>query len=277
MIINALAVRLLSSVHNYNLHSMEKKSVNFFTFKDKVDAFFSDKHPIEMVVIKIHLDPDNKDYHNVGIPDLKSSFGIMYTDQWFTERVSVIMDKLINSRERDLILISNDIRDHLTEEGRIELENKLGDIMKVSRPRNDRDLHYRNVIIAYLKKDLYNKRELALEAKRNTIILDNDTDCHNIDYTKILKGGITIEEASRIDKENKQQIAFNKEQAIYLFDHSPNHHRSSVLNLINNETDIEWLKIIIRLLTRSWYSDVVIDNNSIQEQIRLDTEIFNLI
>ena len=61
-----------------NLMPFGKYEENYLTTPEKIAIFSSKMNPIEMIIIKTHLNPNKKQYHNVGITDIQSGYGIIY-------------------------------------------------------------------------------------------------------------------------------------------------------------------------------------------------------
>ena len=57
-----------------------------------------------MIISKTNLHPDRFKHHNVGYSNLSSGYGFIYDGiEWKSESISVIVDNLIRSKERDLL------------------------------------------------------------------------------------------------------------------------------------------------------------------------------
>jgi hypothetical protein len=76
---------------------------------------------------------------------------------------------------------------------------------------------------------------------------------------------------------NHHPITSQKEMATYLLDNSHILDKMSIQYIIDNESNIYRLKTINQMLLISWYSDIIITNDTIQERIELNANIAKLI
>ena len=104
-------------IKHYNLFPFGKDGMDCLTIPEKIAIFSSDENPMEMIIVKVNLDANKPNHHNVGIPDLQSGYGIIFDgDKWITERINVIMEVILDSKEKDLIKIHDEIKDFLSDD-----------------------------------------------------------------------------------------------------------------------------------------------------------------
>lgn len=124
-------------------------------------------------------------------------------------------------------------------------------------------------MIAHLKKHFYNNHNLVLEAKKHTDkgIKNNN---HKNNLKNILKEGYTIEDIEK-------RINLKKEIAMHVLSELTNDMNKiqykSLINTINQTTNIKILSIIIQLLNRSYCFGDKIDNEIIQNKIKYTAQI----
>ena len=201
------------AVNNF-LFPFGKDGTNCLSTPEKIAIFSSNENPMEMIIIKINLDPRKRNHHNVGYPDKQSGYGIIFDgDNWITERIDVIMNVLLESKEKDLLNIYDEIKQFLSDDKNNMIKDKLDDLNKKLNPRTVIDVKSKKNLVVHLKKHLYNNRKLALDAKKNIELLNKDINHKNI-FENILKDGITIED---VDKGIKLQ-KLKKELALDLLD-----------------------------------------------------------
>ena len=87
-------------IKNYNLLPFGRDGIECLTTPEKIAIFSSDENPMEMIIIKVNLDPLKINHHNVGYTDEHSGFDIIFDgDEWLTERIEVILEILFESKE----------------------------------------------------------------------------------------------------------------------------------------------------------------------------------
>jgi hypothetical protein len=273
--------------NNNYLFAFGKDGIDCLSSPEKITIFESDENPMEMIVVKTNLDPLKLNPHNVGVTDLHSGYGIIFDgNRWLTERIDIIMEVLLNSKEKDLLDIYEDIKESLSEDGHKSVKNALDDLDKGIRPRTKMDVKAKKNLIAHLKKHLYDKHHLALEAKKRTTNDDNITNVKEKRCKNILKPGLTIEELDRqikFKKLMKVRIEKNKEIAKYLLNVLvddnliTNKEFKLIDSRIDSITDIDTLQIIVMLLTKSSYFSDKISNESIDNKIKKFHEMNELV
>lgn len=146
-----------------NMFPFGKDGIDFLTFEEKIDIMCGKYNPLEATILMVNLDDNRYDHHNVGFPDLKSGFGIIYDGKnWVCEKISIIMDVLLESKEKDLMSIYNDIKCVLSKTDNNHLEACMNNCKLIrTNPKT------REMFISHIKKHLYNKRNLALNARKS--------------------------------------------------------------------------------------------------------------
>lgn len=228
----------------YGMFPFGKDGTECLTLAEKIQIFSSRASPLETLVVLVNLNKDKPDHHNVGIPDMKSGYGIIYDGtEWNAEKISEIVNVLIKNKGEDLTKIREEIKEYVKEEVMKQIEQQLMDYIKM-----ETDPSARKLLTGYLKKILYNYREFAMNAKKH---MENDPVKRNInDYASsrdILKDGLTMDDIIKHDaiKKNlnnyKQLIRYilnthirftNDDDHKYLIDKLDEINDSKLLNIL---------------------------------------------
>jgi len=272
------------TIKQYNLFPFGKDGIDCLTTPEKIAIFSSDENPMEMIIVKVNPDSVKINHHNVGYTDEHNGYGIIFDgDSWLTERIDVIMEILFESKEKDLLKIYNEIKDFLSDHDNNTIKNTLDDLNKKINPRNRIDVASKKNLIAHLKKHFYNNRNLVIEAKHQTE--NNKTKSNNCKnkLKNILKDGFTVEDVDKIiklKKINDQKIILKKEMAkdlLYKLDEINNIEKEPTIKFIDQVTDINILKIIIRLLSKTYCFRNNFNTKMIQSEIIKEEEINNFL
>jgi len=62
-------------IKQYNLLPFGKDGINCLSIPEKIKIFSSDENPMEMIIVKVNLNPDRINHHNVGYTDRHSGYG----------------------------------------------------------------------------------------------------------------------------------------------------------------------------------------------------------
>ena len=120
----------------YVLCPFSQEEINKLSTDDKICIFSSNENPIIMIVIKTNLNPETKEYHNVGYTDLNNGYGYIYNGKiWIKKEIHSIINEILNSKQRDLLKIHDEIKDFLPEEENKLIENKLTEIRDCVEPK----------------------------------------------------------------------------------------------------------------------------------------------
>ena len=269
-----------NTIVKYNLFPFALDGIDCLTTSEKVAIFTSDKNPYEMIIIKVNLDPLKLNHHNISIPDLHSGYGMIFNEhEWITEKISVILEILLNSKEKDLLKIRNEIREFMSEDANKRIKNTMDDFNTTLNPRNPVEIKAKNILTTQLKKYFYNKRGLAKEAIKNTINTTTPEEQNNNNYEGILKDGVTIHELDLHIKTRNQTLKVMREMCNDLITKSINNKNIDDYNLklinarINTADDVETLNAIMNILFRSAYLNEQITDKNIDDKIIKTNEI----
>ncbi|XWV26675.1 hypothetical protein QJ857_gp0385 [Tupanvirus soda lake] len=240
--------------------------------------FGSDDNPIIMIVIKTNINPETKEYHNVGYTDLKSGHGYIFNGKtWIKKDIQSIINELLNSKQRDLLKIYNVIKDLLPEEERKLIENKLTDIKDSVEPKLEIHTRSKKRLITNLKNQLYNNRHLVCESiKKSGKPIVGDVSRNK---RRNIIGDMTVEEFDKLFKQkkmNETKLNLKRELAKDLLSQIEEiNHKDydSLVNIINNATDLNEISIITRLINKSYCFGNKINNQIVEQQIKKETEI----
>jgi len=272
-------------INQYNLFSFSKDGTDCLDENEKVEIFFSpDGSPIEMIIIKVNLDPNKINHHNVGYTDNHLGVGIIFDgNRWISERIDVILQILLESKEKDLLKIYEEIKDFLKDDTKNTIKNTLNDLNKILYPTNKININAKRKLTAHLKKHFFNNRNLVLEAMKYT---DNKkittTNNQKNNLKNILKDGVTIKDVAK-GIQLKKRINLKKEIAIHtlnkLIENMNGKEYKLLIDIINQTDNIKDLSTITHLLDKSYcfgnkISDKLIQHK-INESIENDKILFN--
>ena len=177
----------------YNLFPFGKDGITSLTVPEKIAIFSSDENPMEMIIVKVNLDPHKLNHHNVGYVDNHCAYGWIFDGtNWMTESIDTILQVLFESKEKDLLQIHGEIKDFLSADANYSIKNRLDALNKKVYAGNNIDVSSRKKLIKHLKKHLYNNRNLMLEAKKH-VESENKNTNHQNEFKNILKEGVTID------------------------------------------------------------------------------------
>ena len=262
-------------IKNYNLYPFAKDGIECLTIPEKVAIFTSEKNPYEMIIIKVNLNPINIDHHNVGIPDLHRSYGMIYNgEEWVTEKTIVILDVLLNSKKDDLLKIHKEIKHWLSDDINESINNTMKKMDNTLNAANPIQIKSKNTLTTHLKKYFYNNRDLALEAQKYTQP-NKPLQPKNILQNK-LKDGLTMEEVEKqyefkkhhmkVSKEICKDLLFRSLRIKTIDDDNSDLIQSRISN-VDNIDDIYILDTILDNLFKSAYLGHHMDDNLIGNKI----------
>lgn len=157
-----------------------KDGIDCLTLDEQKEILTGNINPFEKILLTVNLNKDKPVHHNVGFPSLKDGHGIIYDgEEWLYERIAVILLEILDSKEKDLMQIYENIKDQLTDE---QVEIAMSRLKDCSRIKMDE--HNRKLLVSHLKKHLYNKRKYALAAKKEHDKLNKNTDKQPRDSSK---------------------------------------------------------------------------------------------
>jgi DNA-directed RNA polymerase subunit RPC12/RpoP len=103
-----------NTINQYYLLPFGEYQIDDLSTNDKLAIFSPESNPIETIVIKTHLNPDKKQYHNCGIKDKHSGVGNIYDGEaWKDWRISDMMNILIESGQENSLKIYDKIKHFL--------------------------------------------------------------------------------------------------------------------------------------------------------------------
>ena len=245
-------------------------------------AIFASKHSsiIEMIIFKTHLNPVLEKYHNCGITDLHSGYGLINDgDDWKCWPIKDIMSVLIDNGQQNSLKLYEQIKHFFQDDTREEIENDLHNDKYLLYPRHnffDIDTKAKRKLVLSLKANFYNERNLVQTAVKNSG-KNLPKDVNNDSEINILKEGVTIadvdnylkKEKERKDK-NQDLLFVKKEVAIYILKRLvdlTNIKYNELMDKIDKIDDIETLNIIVCLLNKSYCRGLNINNLKIEDEI----------
>ena len=255
-------------------------------------AIFASKHSsiIEMIIFKTHLNPALEKYHNCGITNLHSGYGLINDgDDWKCWPIKNIMSVLIDNGQQNSLKLYEQIKHFFQDDTREEIENDLNNDQHLLYPRHnffDIDTKAKRKLVLSLKSNFYNQRNLVQTAVKNSG-KNLPKDVNNDSEINILKEGVTIadvddylkKEKERKDK-NKDALALKKEVAIYILeklDEINNTKYNKLMEQINNIDNIEHINIMIRILNESFCYGVGVNNIKFNDEINKQTKMNEIV
>jgi len=275
----------INSVTNKNyfmLYPFGQEEIEKLSTDDILCIFDSDDNPIIMIVIKTNINPEQKEYHNVGYTDLNSGYGYIFNgNTWIKKNIHSIINDMLNTKQKDLLKIYNVIKDLLPEGESKLIENKLTEIKDSVEPKLETHLRSKKRLVTNLKTQLYNNRHIVCESiKRSGKPIVGDLS--NNKRRNIL-GDMTIEEFDKLlklKKINNIKLNLKQEMAKDLLSQIEeiNHKNyDSLINVINKTTDLNEINIIIRLINKAYCFGDTINNEIVEKQIKKEAEIKKMI
>lgn len=251
------------------------------TTTEKV-AIFASKHNsiIEMIIFKTHLNPALEKYHNCGITDLHSGYGLINDgDDWKCWPIKDIMSVLIDNGQQNSLKLYEQIKHFFQDDTREEIEHDLNNDQHLLYPRHnffDIDTKAKRKLVLSLKSNFYNQRNLVQTAVKNSgknLSKNDDKDSE----INILKEGVTIADIDDYLKKEKERkdksrdiLALKKEIATYILRrllNLTNIKYNEFVEKINEIDNIEALNIIVCLLNKSYCRGININNLKIEDEI----------
>lgn len=259
-----------------------------FSTHEKIKIWTSTDNPLITIILKTNLNAEKPEYHNVGIPDLKSGFGLIYDGKsWSKERINIILNKLYESKKQDLITIYEQIKMFVGQNNEY-VKNQLDKIEVIMYPPyGDLNKITSNNFKTNTKKIFYNNRELLEQSminhpsKNDKITPDEKNNYKNPDmYVKPFCLFDHLENDKDIG-EYLHKIEIKLNYAYYLLNISVEENNIEnyeeikvILERIESTND---LNAVIEALTKSAYFGINIDDQYIKNKItreKLNNELF---
>ena len=273
-------------INQYFLLPFGQYNFNDLTTTEKVAIFSSEFNPIEMIIVGTHLEPKRTQYHNCGIDDLHSGYGIIYDgNKWEHWRISQIMTTLIEMGQKNSEELYNKIKHFFLDAEKKNIEYNLDKNKYLLQPRHDHyniDINCKKNLIAHLRLKFYDKYELVEDAiikSGKPVIKINKNKTKNI-----LKEGITIEDVDNFFKEEEKiklrvdnlrqmcnQLLFSIGDKINELD------KKMIADYIDTVSDINIFNTIFNLLTTKYFFGKTITYKLLMNKINLNNEMNNYI
>lgn len=205
------SVNLTVNIHNYDgMAKFGEDGVKFLTLEERLKVFACGLNAIEALILMVNLDDEKYTHHNVGISDTKTGYGIIYDGKtWYFERINIIIEVLLASKQKDLVEIADSIKDILSDKDNKHIQEKINEckLIRID-PKSIK------TFTLCVKKHFWEKRHLAKNAMdvMETYRTGNDllnkktrewTFCDNLNLESATK---------RFDQyiTNQQQVEFYK-------------------------------------------------------------------
>jgi hypothetical protein len=267
----------------YFISPFSNEETDKLTSEEKIAIFTCGTNPIIMIIIKTNLNPNTPEYHNVGYTNMNNGWGYVFNGEtWEKKSIQIIMNELLSSKRDDLMKIYDEIKEYLSEEQNKNIKNKINDISLTVEPKLEHQVRSKKRLVLDLKTNFSGNKHLilnAIEKSKKPIINKFDIIQNKVDF----KNGMTLEDVvKKMDqkKELSVQLKLKKELAINTLqklNELNNKEYKSIFDRINQTTDIEIINIINRLLNKSFTFKNKINNDIINNQIDIETEISNFL
>jgi hypothetical protein len=248
-----------------------KDGTDCLSFPEKMKVFSSETSPLETIIDLVNLNPEKPENHNVGVPDLKSAYGIIYDGKkWNAEKVTEIVNSVLATKKKDLTKIGEEIKNYVKDEKKKEINDHLEDYNKMETNPSSRKL-----MGGYVKKQLYNKRQYSIDAKKqmesNELNNDSDEDNENDEFKDILREGLTMKEAIKHNT-NKKIIQYVLD--IYTKNNiiSENDHKY-LINKLNEINDSKLLDILFSVVIDCIYLKEKPSDEKFNQKININDAI----
>lgn len=277
----------INNNNNYYISAFGNEEINKLTTRDKLAILLSNKDPIIQIIIKTNLNSSIPEYHNIGYIDLKSGYGYIFNGKsWEKKEIRLVMNDLINFKGRDLKKIHREVSKYMTNDDNKNVNNILQDIDNTIIPSNEHSSKIKKKLVANLKAQFFNKRNLIIEAidKSGKPIISSNENENDLKIN--LKNGMTIEELDKILIENKlkaEKLAPRKEIAKYILsDHikfykTDKDQYQKINEIIDDILEDHEMNVITRLLCQLYCNKNSININTIKKKINTDNLASKLI
>ncbi len=262
----------------YFISPFGHEEISGLTTAEKLSTLLSPQNPLIQIVLATNLDPNKQEYHNVGYPDIKSGYGIIFNgNTWEKKEITTILNELMASKKNDLHKINIEVSPFLSETDSREIKEKLHRVENNVEPKTEYHVKSKNDLRINLKTHFYNGRALVQEAKKITGAATNElnNNNNNNNNNQNTQPWLDKYDVDDIDKKIKlkkletEKFNIKKELALYTLDKT-NINNETLKNIINETTDIEIINIINRLLIKSFCLNENLDENIIKKQIKKD-------
>ncbi|XWV25372.1 mg15 protein [Tupanvirus deep ocean] len=277
---------IINNINNNNnyfvLCPFSQEEIDKLSTDDKLCIFDSGENPIIMIVIKTNINPETKEYHNVGYTDDKSGHGYIFNGKtWIKKDIQSIVNEMLNSKQRDLLKIHEEIKDFLPEKERKLIENKLIEIRDSVEPKLETHLRSKKRLVTNLKNQLYSNRHLVQESIKRSgkpiVGIEPNNKRRNI------IGNMSIEEFDKLLKQKKMndtKLNLKRELAKDLLsqiDEIKHKDYDLLVNIIDKTSDLNEINIIMRLINKAYCFGDTINSGTIEKQIKKEAEIDKIV
>lgn len=145
-----------------NLIVFTKDGIQNISPKDLAEILRSSESVIGGILSNVNLNPEKPQHHNILYGDSKSAYGEVYENgQWAKNKISEILDMIIDAKITDLNDILNDMNDFLDKKTRRKIEKAI-EKAEYNNPEERKKLK------SYLKNLLYERKDLIIKTRKIT-------------------------------------------------------------------------------------------------------------
>nr|QZX42592.2 C2H2 type zinc finger protein [Mimivirus sp.]URM62527.1 C2H2 type zinc finger protein [Mimivirus sp.] len=111
-----------------NIYEFTKDSYKNLSTKDFLQIIKTENKFWENFIKIINFNPNVPKHHNVYYPDIKSGYGVVFKEgKWTREKISSIINELIDHRIKDLNEIIHNMKNIINSEGIDNVKNAISD------------------------------------------------------------------------------------------------------------------------------------------------------
>ena len=235
---------VISDINNITPFPDIDIDIDFLPICKKIAIFVSETHPVVLFIEKIFFNPKILCYHNIGYIDINSDYGIIYDGKnWIPMKINLIITKLIKLAEINLNSIYMDIKNYLDfEPYRSGLISELNEIKKIVCRYDEKHINLRDQLEKQIKYLLYDYRHLTIRSRLQTYFNTQNDMAYSF-LNKLLP-----------DKIYKSDWVI-------------------ITEIINNNKDLETIKLINKILILTYCSGNPITHDIITNSILQEKEI----
>lgn len=270
--------------NNFFLAPFKEYSFDDLTMDEKIAIFSSKHNPIEMIIFKTHLNPDKIQYHNCGIPDMHSGFGLIFDGKrWENWRISDILTTLIEINQKNTSKLYEEIKDFLMDDAKKTIEHDLENNEHLIRPRNscyEIDVKAKKNLISMLKGKFYDERHLlkkSIERTKDMVFSESDDD-DSKNFVNIIKEGYTIQDIEDHLKKSKKNLNLCREMCKYILDLIENVDEidKKLITMLIENSDIETINVIADIVMRCHLFGTELNPTMVTNKIKLHKKMSDL-
>lgn len=126
---NPILANFIKSPVTINLVYFGEDGIKNLTYDEINNLFKSNENLVEFLIKTVNLNPDKPQHHNILYSNLRSAYGKAYkNDKWVTNKISELIDILIDAKLEDLNDILNEM-DFLNKKTKNKIKETIRDLI----------------------------------------------------------------------------------------------------------------------------------------------------